>query len=206
MDDHQAAIEALVAQLDRRGEELGIDDASFTRLTTAVAAQILLLDLAAAEDDLARVEVLAAARVPTALTMAKSISTARSVADELEAAQFEIIIGAMQREEGAALRADLVAAMTADEFVTPLAPVLRRVQQEAVKLLTDPVVALIDPPLPPPLPGVKEELGLSLEAAQTRLAQLAEDVREGTVDEKSVEVTVRWTEREADAAPDGGAE
>ena len=203
VDEHQAAIEALVAQLDRRGEELGIDDATFTRLTTAVAAQIHFLDLAAAEDDLARVEVLAAARVPTALTMAKSISTARSVADELEAAQFEIITGAMQRPEGASMRSELVAALTADEFVTPLAPVLHRVQQEAVKLLTDPGVAVIDPPLPPP--GLKEESGLSMAAAQTELGRLAKAIEDGTVEKDSVEVTIRWTERAAEPDSDEGA-
>lgn len=101
------------------------------------------------------------------------------------------------------MRSELVAALTADEFVTPLAPVLHRVQQEAVKLLTDPGVAVIDPPLPPP--GLKEESGLSMAAAQTELGRLAKAIEDGTVEKDSVEVTIRWTERAAEPDSDEGA-
>lgn len=209
VDEHRDAIDALVAQLDERGTLLGVDDAAYTRLRTAVASQMLMLDLDAAEDDLARVEALAQARLPMApLTLAKSITTARSVADELAAAQFEIITGAMGRPGGEALRDELLAALTADEFVTPLAPVLHSVQQGAVTLLSGPGPDVAPPPAVPPVvvpPSAQVWQGSSIEDARTELDRLAEAVAAGTAAEDSVQIHISWLAAAPDASAAEGA-
>ena len=75
VDTYQTAVDSLVERLDRCGDLLGVDEAGFTRLHTAIAAQTLLADLAGAGDDLARVEALAAADIPTsALALSRCIT------------------------------------------------------------------------------------------------------------------------------------
>ncbi len=224
---HQAAVDALVVQLDRRGAELGLADEGFTRMLTAVAAQTLLADLAAAGDDLGRVHALVAAPIPMApLTLAKSIATARDVADELEAAQFGIITAAMSRSgpDAEALRIDLEAALTADELVTPVVPVLHDVQARAVDLLKDSAGSGAGPgpgggpgpapgpgpgpgpgPTQPPPPGLaaKEWTGGAGEV-RAQLDHLDAKVAAGTVDPATVQVHIAWAEREPAAEPPGG--
>ena len=120
----------------------------------------------------------------------------------------EIITGAMQRPEGAALRSELVAALTADEFVTPLAPVLHKVQQEAVKLLTSSSGADVVTPDPAgaspggaglTVGGVASPpgqvwQGRSLAEARAKLDALADDVAAGVVDASTIHVQVTWAE------------
>ncbi len=220
---HRPAVDALVVQLDRRGAELGLPDEGFARLSTAVAAQTLLADLAGTRDDLGRVNALVAASIPMApLTLAKSITTARTVADEMEAAQFGIITAAMSRSgpQAEALRVDLEAALTADEFVTPVVPVLHDVQRRAVELLKDapapgrgpgpagagPGVGSPPPPPPPAPPGLvaKDWSGGSAAEARAQLGDLDAKVAAGIVDPSTVQVHIAWAERESAAEPPGG--
>ncbi len=162
--DHALAVTALVEKVRDRCTELGINEVAFPRLQSALAAQALLAAVATAPDDLTRVEALAATEIPTsALALGKSITSAHAIAAELDAAQFPIILAAIARPEGAHLGPELASALEADELVTALVPVLHRVQQQAIELITG-------PPLPPPFPP-RHPIGSGRAAISKRLGR-----------------------------------
>jgi len=214
VDSNQTAVDSLVERLDRCGDLLSIEEAGFTRLQTAIAAQTLLADLAGAGDDLARVEALAAADIPTsALALSRCITTARSVADEIDAAQFDIITAAIALPAAGALGDELRAAVMADEFVTPLAPELHRVQREAVRLLSKPIVVVppIEPvepvvvPDPPPSPPeAKQRMARSVAEARNELDELEARISDGGVDATTVQVHIAWVESAPPPDHEGG--
>lgn len=214
VDTYQTAVDSLVERLDRCGDLLGIDEAGFTRLQTAVAAQSLLADLAGAGDDLARVEALAAADIPTsALALSRCITTARSVADEIDAAQFDIITAAIALPAAGSLGDELRTAIIADEFVTPLDSELHRAQREAVRLLSQttvvvppvaPVDRVVAPPPPPPPPEAKQRTAQSVAEARKELDELEARISDGGVDETTVQVHIAWVESAPSPDHEGG--
>lgn len=136
--DLSSAVSGLAERLDQRGAEIGVDRQRNDRLRTALGAGALLAAVDAAPDDLARVQALAAAEVaPSALAVGRSIARAAELNGRLDAAQWPIIMPVLGRPDGAHLKSELVTALAADEFVTPLGPVLESVQQRAVELLTN---------------------------------------------------------------------
>jgi hypothetical protein len=193
VDAHRVEVDALVEEVILVGSSMGIDEESFPRLATALAAQVLLANLAAAPDDLRRVDVLADAEIPTSeLALGKSIVSAQTIANELRAAQFSIIEAATVRPDGAHLRSDLVEALRADELVTGLVPVLHRVQAEAIALFT------VMPPSVPPSPTSNHQwVGHDVREARSQLTALEERIHANELDSDAVEVTISWNEPEA---------
>lgn len=209
VDAHRADTEVLIGRLEELGDALGLDPERSNRLRTARSAGALLAALAAADDDLGRVEALAAAEIPTSpLALGKSITSARAVADELDAAQFSIITPAIARPGADALRTSLVNALTEDEFVIPLAPVLHHVQRQAIALLTTTAAppAEHEPatptptaaPTPPPddtatpapsSPSARQWSGRSVAEARRQLDELA-----GRLNGDAVAITISWEE------------
>ena len=163
---------------------------------------------------MARVEALAAADIPTsALALSRCITTARSVADEIDAAQFDIITAAIALPAAGALGDELRAAVMADEFVTSLAPELHRVQREAVRLLSKPIVVVppIEPvepvvvPDPPPSPPeAKQRTAQSVADARKELDQLEARISDGGVDETTIQVHIAWVESAPPPDHEGG--
>jgi len=191
-EDLAPAVARLVKRVAGEGDDLGVTEADNHRLRTARCAQRLIEDLNAAVDDLGRVEVLAGAEIaPSALALGRSITTAGSVSERLDAAQWPIITGAFARADGGHLRAELSAALAADEFVTPLGPVLASVEERAIKLI---IGADAPPPPPPPPVGAQRWTGSSVVEARVALDRLAAKVAAGTVDESAVSITITWTE------------
>ena len=191
VDAHRAGVDALVEQVASMGSAMGIDEASYPRLASARAAQVLLASLAAAPDDLTRISVLADAAIPTSeLALGKSIVSAQAIASELSAAQLSIIQAAISRPEGAHLKSELVQALQADELVTGLVPVLHGVQEAAIALIT------VKPP--PPVPTSNRQWnGQDVQEARSQLAALHERIQANELAPDSVEVTISWNEPEA---------
>ncbi len=190
------AVRSHVGQLQRRASELGVGDDGNLRLRTARAAVGLLDAVDAAADDLGRVVALAeAALVPSALALGRSLSTAGDLNNRLDATQWSIVTTALNRPDGAGLKAELVAALADDEFVTPLAPVLASVQARAVQLLAGPGEPRPAPAPPaPPAAGARQWSGSGVAGAQAQLDALAAKVAGGTVPADSVAVSITWTE------------
>jgi hypothetical protein len=141
--EYRLGVDRLVERLIEWGAAFDLDD--YDRLSTALAAQVLIATLAAAADDVARIDALAASAIrPSQLGLGRSIVSATDIARELEGAQIKIVLAATARPEGAAIREQLVRALSADEFVTPLVEVLREVSRAAVALLAG------STPAPPP--------------------------------------------------------
>jgi hypothetical protein len=187
---HQGAAAGLVERLRNRASELEIDEEGLTRLPTALAAQALLDAVAAAEDDITRLEALAKAPIPTSpLALGKSISSAAVINAELDASQFAIIKAACDRPGGASLRADLVSAFEADELVTGLVPVLHQVQADAIKLVTG------DKPTPPSHPIGKTGstwVGRGISQALQQLQTIETEITTSGASGDEVEITMSW--------------
>jgi hypothetical protein len=118
--------------------DLGVAETA-PRLQTALCAEALLTAINRAPDDVARVETLASAEIhPSQLGLGKSLTTAPDLLAALNGAQRQIIVAAFQRPKGEALRPELAAAIASDELVGELAPVLRSVEERAIKVITGP--------------------------------------------------------------------
>lgn len=200
--ERSSAAAALLDRLERVGGELGLDPLASQRQRTARGATALFDTLAAADDDLARVEALAAATIePSALALGRSITSAADLVARIDATQFDIVHGALARPEGQPLRVELTTALAADEFVTALGPVLADIQTRAVAILagtgpTPPLPPVAPPPAPPPPPetaGTRTWTGTGVADANRQLEELAELIGTGTVTDLSV--TITWTER-----------
>ena len=93
---------------------------------------------------------------------------------ELDAAQFSIIEAATAKSESAHLAGELIQALSADELVTALVPVLHRVQAAAIELITVKTSQ-------PPLASYREWKGNDVDEARAQLETLqARDQSEGT--------------------------
>lgn len=177
---NRSGLATLLAALDTFGAAIGEDLTGLRRHQTAVGSAALLETLAAAGDDLARVEALTAATLPGAeLVVSKGMTSAPAIAAELDAAQPQILTAAFAKPEGAPLRTQLLAALTEDEFTVALAPVLHQVSARALTLVTEPTQ-------PPPPVGEKKWSGGDVAAARQKLDELDPA--------KVVEITIRWTD------------
>lgn len=197
------AANALVDRLTDLCSDFGVELLGSYRLFTAHCARDLFAALDVAEDDLARVEALAAAsmaRSPMALS--RSISGAADLVNRLDATQFDIIRGAMARPEGAGLGSDLITAIEVDELTIPLGPVLEDVQARAVKILTIPDPPPPPPP-PPPSPGTRTWTGSDPAEARDRLEHLAARISTGEMATDDLQITITWSETTPDATGTG---
>jgi hypothetical protein len=184
------SVQGLVERVKKRGAELGLAEGDNLRLRTALAARALLESIGKADDDLARVEALAAAEVaPSALALGRSIALAADLNNRLDAAQWSIITPAMNRPDGAHLKDQLVAALADDELVTALGPALASVQDHAISLLAatpeEPAMATA---------GERMWRGSDVVAAQAELDALAAKVADGSVRADTIAVSITWTE------------
>jgi hypothetical protein len=197
VDVHRAPVEALADRLASIGARFGIEKASFTRLASAQAAQVLLSNLGSAPDDLTRVGALAASPIPTSeLALGKSISSAQVIVAELDAAQFSIIESVVTRPDAAHLGTELRQTLSTDELVTALVPVLRRVQQEAIGILT------VKPSSPSPSTSNREWRGKDLMEARVQLESLKARVAAKELVPDTIEVTISWNEPDGEARPE----
>jgi hypothetical protein len=191
--EYRSAAEALVATVTRVGKEFGLAADSFPRLESARAAQQLLGSLDTASTDLERVKILAEGPVGTSeLGLGKSISTAQSVVAELDAAQFPIIQAAMAQPAGARIGPQLTDALAAEELAVGLAAVLKRAQDAAIAIVTNPTTML--PPLPPPAPSHREWKGSDLSVARTQLDDIQKRIKAGALEPETVEISISWNE------------
>jgi hypothetical protein len=192
VDAHGAAVDALVERVASIGAGMEIDEGAFPRLASARAAQGLLASLRAAPDDLTRVGALAASPIPTSeLALGKSISSAQVIVAELDAVQFPIIEAATAKPEGAHFGSELMQALSADELVTALVPVLHRVQAAAIELIT------VKPPQPPSA-SYREWKGHDVEEARAQLETLQARIKAKELAPDVVEVKIWWNEPEAE--------
>jgi phage tail protein X len=184
------AVQGLVKRVEQRGAELGLAEGDNLRLRTARTAHVLFAAIEDADDDLARVEALAAAEVaPSTLALGRSIATAADLNNRLDAAQWSIITPAMNRPDGAHLKAELVAALADDEFVTHLGPALVSVQDKAIALLAGPP----DEPARRAA-GSRKWSGSDVAAAHAELDALAARVADRSVHADTIAVSITWTE------------
>ena len=190
--DLAPATNSLGDRIRRHAADLGVAEDSIDRLRTATCAGALFAALDAAADDVERIVALAEAEVePSTLGLGRSTTSAQDVVQRLDAAQWPIILPALTRPDGTALRDELVTALRADELVTPLGPVLQRVQDEAVRLLSAdrPPAVTSGPPVGA---GARAWTGRGVADARAKLDELAARTASGEVD--AVEVTLTWTE------------
>lgn len=159
--ERQGAVSALVEALRVRCERHGAGQDG-ARWRTARAAQAALSALSAA-DDADVVVTLANLEVQTSETaMGKSITQAQALVDVLASTRWTLFdgLGRLTDQRAAqahALRADLVALLQADEYVSGLKPGLQGLEQLATDLLT---TAIVTPPAPPaPMPAGDGERG-----------------------------------------------
>lgn len=134
---------------------------------------------------------------PSALALGRSIASAADVASRLDATPFELIVPALAHPTGAQLRAELEAALSADEFVTPLGPALESAQQRAISLLAKPAERPVPAPdVASPSVGVGRHhwTGRTADEARRQLDELEAATASGKVDEGTVVITIDWTD------------
>ncbi len=182
---HRSSVDRLLDRLGDWTVALGLGDRN-DRLDAARCACDLIDSLETADDDLARVEALTMAAVrPSTLALGRGITSANDITRELDAAQRDIILAAGARAQGAGLLVELRTAFVANEFVTPLAPVLHSVQQRAVAMLAGASPTPSTAPLPPSHRVVTVS---GFAAAQSELARLQATLGE----DADVSVTIEW--------------
>ena len=190
------ACQGLKDRLDSACADYGIDPSGCDRLETASAVLLLIRSLVtSSEDGLA--EVLAGADVSTSLdAMATSYRKAGGVHGALETAKwnlFEAVSGLTDDRSKAAAghRARLVEALSHDEYAIALGEKLKKLEDDAIRLLTPPETTQ---PTPTPPKGVqvvetKSQEGLAALEAREVLARLASRLEE----ESDLRLDVSWT-------------
>jgi hypothetical protein len=144
----------LVRQLADVGASFGVDGQS-NRGRTATSSAALVETLADAPIDRV-VSLLAGATIATSESAAAaSLAEAGRLAETLQSGNWDLFdalerVTDERRIAAQAIRQRIADALAADEYVVRFAPELRAAQSEAVKLLSQPIVA---PPPPPTKPG-----------------------------------------------------
>ncbi|MER6829466.1 hypothetical protein ABT352_26020 [Streptosporangium sp. NPDC000563] len=209
---HRDAAHDLVAELENRGDMLGLDlDAREGRLRTARQAADLLDGLGSRHGKLEIIEQLASADVGEApQRVGKSIKSAAAVVTALRTARWDNFAHLADLGEPFSARAELIVgelrqAALADELTLPLAPALARAGSAAGDLIReairrrdpvpDPVPDPIGPgPVPKPPPGPRPEVIYSgpVSRLEERLSQLLTDAR--TLAEAHPDLELRLTD------------
>jgi hypothetical protein len=128
-----SATAGLVPRLEQAYQHVGAEDQG-ARLRTARASRELLAALQAAEGPQAVVHALAAAEIPTSeAAMAKSISTAPSVAEALGDTNWDLL-----GQGGAAIMAPLRSLLEMDELAQAFDPERRKLEADATKTRVTP--------------------------------------------------------------------
>ncbi len=190
VESHRAGAADVRRRLESHAQQLGLEDTA-DRLRTSRAADDLLARLAGASGSAVEaVQALATADVPTTeQALGKSIAQSQQVASALSGVQWKLIdaldgVQGADAESARQAKGALALAACADEFVTPLAEVLRDAEGQAIAILT-----LTTPPLTHDTRRIHHQ-DVSLPEAQRLLADLAKRDNHG----EGVKVTVSWTE------------
>lgn len=149
----------LVAGLERHADVLGLTDDS-ARLATARLAAEMLARLAQERDDVVLVDLLYNLAVPNEpQALAKSMSSAASVAGSFRAIQWNLLDAVAAIDSADARRGDVDAlqqalreAAAAHELHASLGQALHAAVQEAGRILALGTVVVDPPPIPPPPP------------------------------------------------------
>ena len=138
--------------LSQHRSRLGVgEDELPDRWRTAAAARTVVDALATESDDNEEIAHLAAAEWPTTATAAlRSLEQAAAVAKALRDAQWEVVdalraVDDHRRDAAESLLSELADTSRRDELSAPLAPTLRRVQVDGLKLITQGVRGPVDP-------------------------------------------------------------
>lgn len=195
--------EALKAELREQLQQLG-EPLAGNRLRTADYAVDLLADLAQL-DAAELVERLAACQPPASdQALGRSLNSAQDVVTLLKNNNWALLqkMWSGSNERGQAIRQKVVEALSADELVKPLGPVLRQAQLEVTELIeptpVPPVPSVPEPaPVPPEAPGfklVKQESrkGLGRKEAHSLFAAIEAELEEGQI----IDVTYTITRKE----------
>jgi hypothetical protein len=175
------------------------------RHTTATTTLVLVEQLNAAKPANV-IKLLSAATIATtAAAMQACLSQSASLANALANTSWDIFSGLAQltdqrQTEAEEILASLAAALSNDEHVQPLAPILTQVQAQTIRLLTQqpakppsPPAPPIAPPSPPPISSEQwvsqgSETDLDLTAATALLETLKGDLKPG----QTIRLQVNW--------------
>ncbi|PQO28928.1 phage resistance protein [Blastopirellula marina] len=197
----QKPCQAYAQLLKHRMAKFGISSESTDRMKTANATQVLVGKLCDADSG-AIVKTLATATIETSeASMGECVAKAAELEGNLDTAgwqTFELIRKLPEEYQSEAQRilGEVDKALASDEHVISLAPTLKTVHSQAMRLL-EKQLAKVQPPEPPvkPLPKSKDKLveqgsqeGLTLEAAKKLLGDLEQKGAGG----KSVRVNLSW--------------
>ena len=155
----RAPAAGLLAELQSRMGEFGVDPDTASRTRTLRSAGALLASLTSASDPLGGVAALAGADLETSdAAVAAALATVADLHPFVSSLQWVALRGvkalADHRKTAGAVVAETVAdAMKADEHVRLLRPILSKAQEDAFALLA----AAPPPPPPPPPPDSKVE-------------------------------------------------
>jgi len=155
--DHRDAARQLVTTVNDRLGSFGLAVDS-PRLKTAEIGQQLIESLVAASEGRV-VGVMATADVSASpQALGKSIKSAGDVAAAIRSTNWEVFeavakLGDSRRDDAAAIRRRVCAALGADEFAVGLGPVLQAEQSKALRLLVTVDVPPPPPGTPPPPPA-----------------------------------------------------
>ena len=184
-----SAVTELEAALHERRETLRLTPAS-PRMATATRARELIAALAEAKDDLAVVQLLAEADLPTEpQPLARSIATAQQVTAALRGGRWTMLEAVQNRPGGEVVLADLTDAAHAEELHSPLAAALQTAGGKAEQILIGDRPAPPPPPAPP-APAV-DSIVLDFESSDG-LAQVQTRLREFMDRNPGKRVVVSW--------------
>lgn len=179
---------SLVVELTRHAAELGLNENS-PRLVSARSGAELLDRLAVESDDVVLVDILAQAALPAEpQPLAKSMSSAASVASTLAGVQWSLLTGIRdiqptdpRHDQAQSLLEALSAAAGKDELHAPLAPALVTASNSAASLLASGSVTTPAPPVPPPatppVVSAKHVDEIVLDGIDDRLEEIGRQIR-----------------------------
>lgn len=204
-NEHLAAVDALSGELASLAALVGGGEVA--RITTAQHAAQLLRSVAAAGSDLAKVEAFLAADLnPSPEAIGSSIKAADGINGTIAGVDTKLLAAAMARDEGSDLGARLSGLLGTEEYVTPLAPALRDLINEARAIVLSegpaavapaaaPTAAVV-PTAAPPATGVAAtqvaaEAGLSAADAVRRLDVISDEIEDGKYGDGPFEIVIR---------------
>ena len=202
-----AGCQALKDRLDSLCADFGIGPNQCPRNQSASAVFDLLGRLATASDE-ARIDALASAEIATSLdAMGTSYAKASAVLQSIEDTKWELFVAVAglsdeRRAAAQGLRAQLVDALSNDEYAVALASRLKKLENDAIRLLTPsptppgPGPGPEPPPQPPPppeSPGVEVvDQGVHQGVRAPDLEALLADLESKLESEPALKLDVTW--------------
>jgi hypothetical protein len=180
----RTSCEQLCRRLRERLRMLGAVPEDAARVQTADAVLALAEAVNAATSATGAIVAIANADLRTsAPAMGTSFKKAGAVAGGLEAINWEVFdaigkLGDERASDAQAIQRDLVEVLKADEYARGLIPVLKRLQSQALTLLTKTEVEPASPPSGRPVRLSGDESGLALDGARDVFRELETALRE----------------------------